>query len=324
MSVDHERLIRMRRYEDPEAGISEAFLARRIGPCESLVLLSAPLREPRSLGVVVCPSVGPEHGNLRRLETQIAGSLAGEGFPVLRVRPDVHPARGPGAEIELGARLAEVEEAADLVREECCVDEVVLLGALFGGTVAALTADRVGAVGIALVDPVVRGRQYVRETIRRQAIAELVAADEEPAAPAAENVPEGVSAPTPLEELEIQGHTSLRGLLLSRVEYERITAVDLAAEPPAFGGASLLVGISPSGTASRGLSALEERLRSLGGEVTLELVQDPLPAPFGEYYYRNVGGVRVDTRLELDVRLAAIATAWAVETFPGHPRRAAA
>jgi hypothetical protein len=41
------------------------------------------------------------------------------------------------------------------------------------------------------------------------------------------------------------------------------------------------------------------------------MLEDPLPAPFGEYPFRNAGPMRIDTRLELDQRLARVTTDWA-------------
>ena len=48
-----------------------------------------------------------------------------------------------------------------------------MIGVMFGGTLAALHADRAGLEALALVEPVVRGRQYARELVRREAVAYL-------------------------------------------------------------------------------------------------------------------------------------------------------
>ena len=53
-------------------------------------------------------------------------------------------------------------------------------------------------------------------------------------------------------------------------------------------------------------------------------LQDPLPAPFGEYYYRNAGPIRIDTRLELDQRLSQATTAWALGALEDEPGEDAA
>ena len=110
MTIDNDGLKRLRRYEDPEAGVAEEFLERRLGPGRSLALLSAPLAEARPIGWVISPSGGPEHGNLRRLETQLRGRLAAAGFPTLRIRPDLHPLNGALGEIDVSARVADANE----------------------------------------------------------------------------------------------------------------------------------------------------------------------------------------------------------------------
>lgn len=308
MQTDSHTLAHAWRYEDPEAGIFEKFLDRRLGPHAALALLSGPLAERKSLGWVICPSIGPEHGNLRRLEALVARRLAGAGFPVLRIRPDVDPTLGVFGEIDLSVRLREVEDALEVLPAESGEQAVGLLGILFGGTVAALVGDRLSLPAMALIEPVVRGRQYLREAMRRHAVGEMMAAAE-----AAAEEPDASLAQRPMRELSTVGHTTIRGLRLSREEFESISTVNLADDLLSFCGRTLLVGISPTGAVSPGLRKLRERLDALEGDVTLDLIADPLPAPLGDYYYQNEGAVRVDTRLELDVRLAGAVAAWALD-----------
>jgi hypothetical protein len=309
MPIDLECLRRQSRYEDPVAGIAEEFLEHRLGSGGALAVLSSPLADAVPRGWVISP--GPDPGNLRRLETLLAGELAASGFPTLRIRPDLHPVKGPVGEIDLSARLAEAEEAMSVLAEASGVRTVGLVGALSGGMVAAMVAERLGSPELALIEPVSRGKRYIRERIRRQAIAELIASADgaangdgaEPEAPE--------SSQRPLEELAAAGETWVRGLRLTSSEYEGIAAVDLARDMTAFSGRSLLVGISPSGSVSSELEKLRAHLEALGGEVTLEMLEDPLPVPFGEYPFRNAGPIRIDTRLELDQRLARVVTHWA-------------
>jgi hypothetical protein len=308
--MDLERLRRQRRYENPVAGISEEFLEHRLGPGGAFAVLSAPLAGTLPVGWVISP--GPDYGNLRRLETLLAGELASAGFPTLRVRPDLHPVNGPDGEIDLSSRLLEAEEAVSALAAASCVRSVGLIGALSGGMVAAMVADRLGSSELALIEPVSRGKRYIRETIRRQAIAELVAsADDAPTINGAEPVPSESSRP-PLEELAKFGETWVRGVRLTSAEYDRIAAVDLSRDMREFSGRSLLIGISPSGAVPTELEELHDHLESQGGDVTLEILDDPLPVPFGEYPFRNAGPIRIDTRLELDQRLARVTTSWAV------------
>ena len=231
MPIDLERLRRQRRYDDPVAGISEEFLEHRLGSGGSLALLSAPLADAVPLGWVVSP--GPDHGNLRRLETLLARHLAASGFPTLRIRPDLHPVNGPVCEIDLSTRLVEAEEAVSALTEASGVRSVGLVGALSGGMVAAMVADRLGSSELALIEPVSVGSRYIRETIRRQAIAEVIASTDGPVnGNAAES--ETPESARPLEELAAAGETWVRGLRLTSTEYNRIAAVDLARDMRAF------------------------------------------------------------------------------------------
>lgn len=325
MTIDNDGLTRLRRYEDLEAGVSEEFLERRLGPGRSLALLTAPLSEPRPIGWVISPSGGPEHGNLRRLEAQLARQLAAAGFPALRIRPDLHPQNGALGEIDVSARVADVNDATATLFDETDVRSVGLIGILFGGTVAALVAEQGDAAGLALIEPVSRGKRYIRETLRRQAVAELIASFDESSGGdlSLEREPPGAGT-QPLEELAATGHTSVRGLGLSQDEYDRISGIDLLEDVLTFREQSLLVGISPSGAASPGLEKLRAHLDSLGGTVALEVLEDPLPAPFGEYFYRNAGPIRVDTRLELDERITDAIVTWVFRVFTDGSRQAAA
>lgn len=292
-------LAQLRRYEDAEAGIYEEFATSRLGAGRSLALVAGPLGAPRSTGWVLCPTVGPEHGNLRRLEALVARGLAAAGFPTLRIRPDSDPVH---REIDPERRLAELESAVELLRAETGVEAIGAAGILFGGTLAALSAERLGLAALVLVQPATRGRQYARELLRREAVAQLLAGDGEQAAG------EG-----PMQELTATGRAWIRGVGLSQAAFDAISQVKLVEDLQTFRGRSLLVDISPSGEASTGVGKLADRLGELGGEATVEALADPLYAPLGEYYYRDAGLLRIDTRLELDRRIAATVAGWALQ-----------
>jgi hypothetical protein len=303
MAVESHMLAQLRRYEDSAAGIWEEFAEARLGSGEALALLSGPLGAARATGWVLCPTVGPEHGNLRRLEALVARELAAAGFPTVRIRPDsglVH------REIDPARRLEEVAAAVELLRAETSAAEVGAFGVLFGGTLAALAAERLGLAALALVQPATRGRQYARELLRREAVAQLMGADGDAPAP-------GPDSTGPMHELETTGRAWIRGVGLSKEAFDAISAVKLVDDLRAFGGRSLLVDISPSGEVSTGAQRLADRLGELGGDVTVEPIADPLHAPLGDYYYRDAGLLRIDTRLDLDRRLAAAVAGWALE-----------
>ena len=297
MTSSIQTLSALRRYENREAGLFEEFAEERLGPGGAFALLAGPLGERRSRAWAICPTIGPEQGNLRRLEALVARRLAESGFEVVRIRPDVHPLHG---EISLPTRAAELEDAVGLLRARGAAS-VGLVGTLFGGTVAALAADRLGLPAFALIEPAVRGRQYARELLRREAVAHLMG-DE------GEGVGDG-----PKHELSTTGRVTIRGLRLTQEAYEAISAVNLLEELSSFGGSSLLVGISPSGETAPDLGKLRQRLDDLGGDVTETGIADPLYAPLGDYYYRDAGLLRLDTRLELDRKVAGAVASWALD-----------
>lgn len=300
MAIDLDLLAELRRYDDHELGIAEEFVVQRLGRTGALGILARPLGEPRSGAWVICPSLGTEQASLRRLESLVARTLAAAGLPALRIRDEGERVRG----LSLSARLSEVEDAVGFMRDTFGVARVGLAGALFGGTVAALVCDRLELADLVLWEPVERGDRYVRNALRFQRIAGLVGS------PTGSQPERAESAG---DELARQGFTVVRGFRLAQADYDDINAVSLTADVRRYQGRSLLVGVSSSGAVSPSLQRLSDHLTALGGESRLEVVQDELVTPFGEHYYRNVGVVRIDTRLELDRKLAQLTTAWAVD-----------
>lgn len=297
-----DALAGLRRYEDEELGISETFGERLLGPSGSFAICTFPARQVAETGFVICPSLGVEQGNLRRLEALTARGLAASGFPVVRIRPNPALVNGSPDAIDLTVRLQELDDSVELLRSVAVPQQVGLVGALFGATVSALAAERVDASSLVLIDPTVRGRQYMREALRRHAIAELIAAIEEGG---------GNASQRPLDELADLGSTSIRGLRLTRAEFDAISAVNLLQDVKNFTGSSLLIGITPSGEPPPGVRKLAEYLASVGGSPTVETLRETLRVPFGEFYFADVGPVRVDTRLELDRRIADLVVKWA-------------
>ena len=94
---------------------------------------------------------------------------------------------------------------------------------------------------------------------------------------------------------------------------DELGTVNLVDDLRSFSGRSLLVGISSTGAPGAGLEKLRARLGELGGDVTFEGIAYALDAPLGEYYYRDVGLLRIDTRLALDEQLAERVAEWAVQ-----------
>jgi hypothetical protein len=298
-TIDHDYLSELRRYESPNTGISEEFLPPSLGPGRAWGVLSLPLTECRSLGWVICPSLGKERSFLRRLEALVARRLATEGYPVLRIRGGCDVGVPPRREVNLSTRLAEVAETVETLSLRTGVTEIAALGVLSGGIVAALTADRLDLSALALIEPVIKGRQYLREALRMESLSDLVAGGAG-----------GALVPAQARmQLAEAGYTTIRGFELRREAHDDIAAVDLE-DITGFRGRSLLVAVSSSGEPSSLLRRFHDRCLQREVKSTLEVVRDPLVVPFGESYLRDVGLVRRDTRLELDRKLAEAVTEW--------------
>src|SRR5206468_4223005 len=117
MTTEEASAARLSRYDDSKAGISESFSETLLGPSRSLALITLPSGPAADTAFVVCPSLGVEQGNLRRLEALTARRLAAAGFPVVRIRPNPPvDDDGPLGAIDLTTRLREVEGAVELLQ----------------------------------------------------------------------------------------------------------------------------------------------------------------------------------------------------------------
>lgn len=305
LGVQQPSLAQLRGYEDAENGIREEFLEATLGSQGSWGILSAPLDGRLLGGWVVCPSLGVEEAHLRRLESLASRRLAAAGFAVLRIRPRVDSLTGPIAEIDVRPRLEEVRDAIEQLLERGA-ERVGAAGALFGATVAAVVAERERLAAIALWEPIVRGKRFLRDALKRHAVAELVGDDGAVEAPPGE---------LPTEQLARQGWTVIRGLRLRQEAYDAIARIDLLEDLRTFTGPSFVAGISPSGERGPAVGKLAEHLASLGGDVRVEDLRDPLPVPFGEMYFTGVGPTRTDSRLDVDRLIADLTVEWAADAF---------
>jgi len=181
---------------------------------------------------------------------------------------------------------------------------VGVIGARFGGTVAALVAERAGLDALASWDPIVSGDSYARELLRRQAISGFVRNSEESGSAGVKRL---------RRELETAGSIAIEGFDLSSDAFDELTRVDLVRDVTTFGGSSLVGGVSRSGSAGPRLLGLAEHLRSLSGRCRVEVVQDAAASEFGRFHYRIVPGTfaRRDSLRPIAEAIAMRTVAWA-------------
>jgi alpha/beta superfamily hydrolase len=303
VAIDQVFLEAHARIRRPDVGISETFLRPQLGSDTTVALLYEPLGDRHPEGWVICHSFGQEQSHLMEHEVAVARSLAVAGFPTLRFHGQGYgDSRGDPEDVGLRSHLADTRDAIGLLAERAGVERVGVLGARFGGLVAALAAEREGLPLLALWEPATQGAAYMRELLRTQAAFELTTDDADHG---------DASSASVLEELQAKGWADVKGLRVSRQAYEEIVAVSLERDITAFAGEALIVGLSRSGAASPRLSRLAERLRELGAICEEAVVADEQARAFGQYHYAGPDlAFKVDTQANMERALAETTVAW--------------
>jgi len=307
MPVDVGLLQRHARYEDLQAGISEEFLTPALGGGTTIAVLSRPLREPSPIGWVICHSLGMEQIHLGRLDVIAARALSKAGFSVLRFHGGGYGDSNATLDaIGLSSHLADATDAVRLMGKQEGIEQVGIIGARFGGTVAALVADRMDLPLMVLWEPIARGAAYMRDFLRSQVLSLIVGEGGEGGTSAVDRI---------RAELSSKGWSDIKGFRLSREAHEQIGAIDLMRDIKTFAGSSLLIGVSRTDRTNPALAKLAEHLRGIGGTCTLDVLQDPFAVQFGHFRYQTVNGGRGkrDVQLELNEKIAAATVAWSLE-----------
>jgi pimeloyl-ACP methyl ester carboxylesterase len=302
MSLDLTTLQRLRTYEDTDLGIRERFLKINVGGGSTIAVLSEPLENPRAPAFVLAHSFGLEQIALKSIETPIARRVSAAGFPVLRFH-----CQGYGDselsvdQVSVHTHVRDTVDAISEVTDATGISQVGLMGARFGGSVAALVAERVNGVALALWHPVVSGEKYIRALMRQSTLSDI----------ASYPSGRGLAPPDELEEkLKTQGVVDLQGFPVTREAFEAFRTMDLM-HMEAFKGSSLVVQISATPRISSELEGFANRLRELGGECAFEVVIHARARVFGGARFRVEGGDhKIDTQADLLEDLANRTVEW--------------
>jgi pimeloyl-ACP methyl ester carboxylesterase len=307
MSIDLELLEQHRRFEDPAAGFSEEFIQPRLGLGQTVAVMSRPLGQSISVGWVICHAFGMEQIHVSRLDVITARKLAGAGLPVMRFAGQGYGDSEFGMEtVGLSSHLAEAEDAVELMKQQDGIEQVGILGARFGGAVAAIVAERLGLPYVGLWDPIVRGKQYVREILRSEVLSGILESGDGGGAAHLDEM---------RQELDSKGWTDIKGWPLSRQAYDEIAEIDITVPLARYAGSALVVALSRTPRVPSHLTKLSEVISSGEGTASVQLVQDAAASQFGQFRWRAVEGGRSkrDSQLELNEKIAEVTTAWALE-----------
>lgn len=305
--VDEDLLTAHRSFTDEANGLRERFVRLDAGPGSTWGVLSTPLGEARSLGWVVCHPFGSEQVDLHMPDVAMARRLAMAGFPVLRFAcqgygdsDDVSTPAGPASHLR---------DTLDAVRQMPALAEVERVGTVgsrFGGTVAALVADREDLPYVVMAAPIVSGPKYTTELFRSRVIVDII---------------HGWTGPS-VEDLkatlDAEGMVNVKGLPLHRAVFDEFQELDLTRDLRRFSGRALLFQVSRGETPQGQLMKLRRTLEGLGAKVDLEVVTDPAAPHFGYEHFQPVAKDELGDSLEtVNETLAASTARWAEERWAG-------
>lgn len=296
----------LRSFTDPRRGIAERFLTPTIGGGRTVAVLSRPIAAPRDAGWVVCHGIAMDQINLQPFEVPVTRRVAASGFPVLRYHGQGYgDSEMSPEEVTVESAIAGAVEAVRLLREATGVRRVGLFGPRFGGAVAAIAAERTGADGLVLWDPVVSGRKYATRLGRLSSATELVTRGRAQ-----------LKGQNPIAVLEEKGVLDVQGIPVRRALFEGIAGLDLRRDVASFAGRSVVVQISTDDEPRPDLEKLVAHLNGIGGSSRLEIVVDGQAEKFGQPRLVGQGdGTKVDTMSELARSLVEGTAAWCEEVF---------
>ena len=109
---------------------------------------------------------------------------------------------------EVATHLSDTIDAVTALRSLSGVRDIGLVGSRFGAAIATLAAGPARASYLALVDPAVSGRRYIRNLMRARAIVELTTGHPE-SQPTMDDTPE------PADAIRQGGSINVRGFLIT-------------------------------------------------------------------------------------------------------------
>jgi hypothetical protein len=301
MPIDFEKLAQHRAHVDVASGLQEEFVEPTLAGVKTVGVMARPVGEVLPVGWVVCHSFGLEQMNLDRVDVTVARGLAASGFPVLRFHaPGYGDSARRGSPVDHASHVEATIEAVALMARQPGVERVGVLGARFGGMVAALVADSAGLPLLAMWQPFMRGSAFIRDSMQTAFLTEMLEK--------ARGSQGGLEA-----DLAGKGWADVSGFVLSREAFDAVSAVDLATDVTRFAGNALVVGVSRTGAMPAEAAKVAGHIRSLGATCEEAAVKDKWAQLFGQHQFRSLPGgeTEIDTQYEVSRAIAETAARWA-------------
>jgi Serine aminopeptidase, S33 len=246
---------------DEELGIREE--VGFIGPDGERMFSCIHLPDGEVRGAVLIASpVHAEHVANYRREVLLARRIAAGGLAVLRFHyRGAGNSDGETTDLTYGSMTDDARRARDHLAERAGSDVTAYLGTRLGAVVAADVAGESSA-GVALWEPILSGRVYLREIFRMSAMREL-SQNREPRA----NSPE--------QELVSSGTVDVLGYPIATKFHEEVTHLELR---QVLGGSPRPIVLAQIGTWSdlkTGYRSLESDLTDSGCDVSSVVITQP-------------------------------------------------
>jgi pimeloyl-ACP methyl ester carboxylesterase len=285
-------------------GVTERAFTFPVGGDECFGMLYLPETGERTdLGFVVCHSYALELLTLRRTERALARTLASLGHPVLSFhRRGCGDSTGALADQDLDSHLEDVRTAAAELASQAGTTRLGLIGAKFGGLIAALAANGGPAERLFLMNPPMSGAAYFRKMIKEMHLVQLSIRDDTPKRTTDEM----------LGDLASAGMVDVLGFPVYRKLYDSLDGLDLSRDLTGFGGHAMVAQVSKRSGIGKDTQALADRLQAAGATVRIEALREPAGTTFGGVAYVSTGDpmTREDVQAGLVRDLSNLTADW--------------
>jgi len=229
-------------------------------------VLHSPNKNSPNKGIIFCHPYAEEKQLSHRIFVRFARELCNGGFHVLRF--DCYgygDSEGDFEDTKLEIQIANTLKAINVLEVQCGIKEVSLLGLRWGGTVAALVAERDSKVeNLILWAPIINGKEYLEELIKKQLLSNLI------------NKNGAASKSQILEEIRAKGFFNIEGHPLTMANFEEISAINLITQVSTFKGNALIVTIKDIAGAYKSVEDLSGIYEGNGVLCEIKVVEDKI------------------------------------------------
>lgn len=293
-------------YEQAELGFRERFSTPTLGGARTVAVHTEPVDGVAPITWVVHHSFGPEHDNLAAFDATLCRALAASGHATIRFHSQGHgdSELGPDA-LGTERQVAGALDAVELARDGSDSHVVGLIGVRFGGAIATLAAARAEVGSVALIDPMTKGRAFLRSLVRLDRTTEVSLGSRAT-----------IAKEDPFEVAQAEGVMEIEGFAVPWPVVVELEGLDLLQVAAPSDVPALVLQVSRSDAPRDELRRLVERL---GARAALEVVVDDSALRFGLPPWRLAGdGQKVDSLASLTRAVVDRTVRWCVrQETPG-------